>query len=157
MILEEFDQSRKNELTFYGESVRLYNETLPKPSKTFIDNITGERTDIPAKRGIDLRICSFNECVNFLADTRIKKSESSMAFVHRIMAVRFSTEYAQSRDKIDTRYKMEYELIQSKAKNEMEFLGEVGFQNMVRLDNSLTDNRSKPVINRSGIVKIVRK
>ena len=83
--------------------------------------------------------------VNWLADTRIKKSESLIAFVHRVMSVRFSDEYGKNKSKIDSRFKMEYELIQSNSKNDISWLGEVGFQNMVRLDGSLNLKKSNPV------------
>ena len=145
----------KISLTPESEAVRLYNDVLPKPAKFGIDS-QGKRYDFPAKRGIDLVTCTFMDAVNWLADTRIKKSESSIGFVHRFLSDKFPNEYAQNRDKIDSRYKLEYEMIQSNSKNDVTWLGEVGFQNMVRLDDSLTNPNVRLLKLRNGEINIVR-
>ena len=143
MNLPMFDQSKiykddnSNSLSGEGEAVRLSNELRSQPAKTII-NPFGTRVDIPAKQGFDCETADFITMVNWLADSRIKKSESLIAFVHRILAVRFPTEYSQHKNNIDSRYKLEYEMIQSHATNDIHWLGQVGFQNMVRLDKSLT-------------------
>ena len=160
-----FDQTkiRKDDgqinLDAEGEAVRLYNSLLPKPARNEANNPLRptELIFIPAVRGIDLKTASFNDCINYLADTRIKKSQSQITFVHRWMAVNFDTEYTQNRDKIDARFKLEYEMIQSKAKSDVAWLGEVGFSGQVRLDGSLTQNRNRTVKQRNGEIKIVRK
>ncbi len=151
------DQSRKMELSFYGDAVRLSNELRAKPSSTYLHPTTGQRVDIPARQGFDCETADFMTMVNWLADTRIKKSESLIAFIHRIMAVRFPTEYAQNKDKIQARYQLEYEMIQSNSKNDVSWFGEVGFSNKVRLDGSLTNPDSKVVRKRNDEIKIVRK
>jgi len=156
MNISLFDQTKERKITFEGEAVRLSNELRAKPSRTFID-IDGNRVDIPTKQGFDCETVDFMTMVNWLADTRIKKSESLIAFVHRIMSVRFSTEYAQYKDKINSRYKLEYEMIQSNSKNDASWFGEVGFSNMVRYDGILNDNRNKVVIKRNEEVVIRRK
>jgi len=146
----------KISLTPESEAVRLYNDVLPKPAKFGIDS-QGKRYDFPAKRGIDLVTCTFMDAVNWLADTRIKKSESSIGFVHRFLSDKFPNEYAQNRDKIDSRYKLEYEMIQSNSKNDIAWLGEVGFSELVRSDGSLSNSKNRIVKQRSGEIKIVRK
>lgn len=151
-----FDQTRKNELSYYGESVRLANELRAKPSRFYIDD-EGNRIDIPGKQGFDIEDADFMTIVNWLADTRNEKSESLIAFVHRCLSVRFPTEYAQYKDNIINRYKMEYEMIQSNSRNEIEWLGEVGFQNKIRLDNSLNINNVKIIKDRNENIRIVRK
>jgi len=157
-----FDQSKirkdngKLSLTPEAEAVRLSNELRSKPAKTFIDNM-GKRINISAKRGFDCETADFETMVNWLADTRIKKSESLIVFVHRVLSIRFSQKYAQLKDKIDGRYKIEQELIQSNSKNDIFWLGEVGFANLVRSDDSLTDSRNKVIISRSGEIRIKRK
>lgn len=138
-------------LTEEAEAVRLSNELRAKPSRTWIDDM-GIRHDEPSRQGFDCESCDFLTMVNWLADTRIKKSNSLIAFVHRVMAVRFPNEYAQQKDKIDARFKLEYEMIQSKAKNDVAWLGEVGFQNKVRLDGSLTDSRTRIIKTRDGSI-----
>ena len=131
-------------LTTEAEAVRLSNELRPQPSRTIIA-VRGERIDIPARQGFNCETCDFMTMVNWLADTRIEKSESLIAFVHRVMAVRFPDEYTQNKDKIQDRYQIEYEMIQSNAKNDISWLGEVGFQNMVRLDKSLNNVNTRIV------------
>lgn len=163
MNIPLFDQtklvtdSNKLAITEEAESIRLSNELRAKPMTSYIHATTGLRVDVPAKQGFDCETADFMTMVNWLADTRIKKSESLIAFVHRIMSVRFPTEYAQNRDKIQARYKLEFEMIQSNAKNDIEWFGEVGFQNQVRLDGSLNNTKSKIIKQRNGEIKVMRK
>ena len=156
MNISTLDQSREKELSFYGEAVRLSNELRAKPARTVI-NIDGDRVNIPAKQGFDIETCSFMDLVNYLADTRIKKSESIISFIHRVLSWRFPTKYTQHRDKINNRYKLEYEMIQSKSKKEIEFLGEVGFQNKVRLDDTLTKPNVRTEKLRNGKIRVVKR
>ena len=162
MNIPTFDQStiRKDNgeinLSPEAEAVRLSNDLRTKPSRFFI-NGDGIRVDVPAKQGFDVETADFMTMVNWLADTRIKKSESLIAFVHRIMSVRFPTEYAQNKDKIQARYKIEYEMIQGNAKNDISWFGEVGFSGLVRQDGSLTNNKNKIIKQRNGEIKVVRK
>lgn len=142
MNLPAFNQSVKDDTSFEGEAVRLANELRAKPSYTKIDYM-GIRQDIPAKRGFDVETATFQTMVDYLADTRIKKSDSSIAFIHRILSIRFPNEYTQNKSKIENRYKLEVELIESKSKNDVTWFGEVGFQNKVRLDGSLNRKPSK--------------
>ena len=93
--------------------------------------------------------------VNYLANGRVKKSESSRAFIHRVLAWRFPTEYAQKRDSIDNRYKLEYELIQANSKRDIEDLGKVGFQNNVRLDGSLNRDYARTEKQRNGKIRSI--
>jgi len=154
--LPPVDQTKEQDTTFEGESVRLSNELRAKPSHTELD-FFGNRIDIPAKRGFDVETADFTTMVNYLADTRIKKSESSIAFIHRILSVRFPNEYTQNKTNIENRYKLEVEMIESKSKNDVTWLGEVGFQNMVRLDDSLTNPNVRLLKLRNGQINIIRK
>ena len=156
MNLPPVDQTKEQDTTFEGESVRLSNELRAKPAHTELD-FFGNRIDIPAKRGFDVETADFTTMVNYLADTRIKKSESSIAFIHRILSVRFPNEYAQNKINIENRYKLEVEMIESKSKNDVTWLGEVGFQNMVRLDDTLTNPRNRVVKGNNDDYRIVRK
>jgi hypothetical protein len=157
-----FDQSKliksngSTSLTTEAEAIRLSNELRSQPMRSFID-MSGNRVDIPAKQGFDCETTDFMTMVNWLADTRIKKSESLIAFVHRVMAVRFPNQYAQNKSKIDSRYRLEMDMIESKAKNDISWLGEVGFSNMVRLDKSLTSENNKVIKQRNGEIKVMRK
>lgn len=138
MNIPFFEQTRKDEQTTYGEAVRLSNELRAKPARTQI-NPDGIRIDIPAKTGFDIETCDVIDIQNWLNDFTIKKSPSLLMFVHRVFAVRFPDEYARLRDVIDARFKREFEMVQSEAKNEIEWFGEAGYQNLVRLDGSLTN------------------
>ena len=150
-----FEQSKKDDKTFEGEAVRLYNDILPKPAQTFVDKF-GKRSDKAAKKGIDVTTCTFKQATNWLIDSKIKKSESTIMFVHRILSQRFPDEYAKQKNKIENRLKLEYELIQSSMKNDVVWLGEVGYQNKVRLDGSLDNKKSKISIDKKGKIKIVK-
>jgi hypothetical protein len=156
MIISNFEQSKKDKITFEGEAVRLSNELRAKPARTWIDDL-GFRIDIPAKKGFDIETCEFMDMVNWLADTRIKKSQSLSAFVHRVMSVRFPNEYTNNKKNIDNRYNLEMELIESKSKNDISWFGQVGFSNMVRLDGLLTNNNNKVIENKDKTIKITRK
>lgn len=136
MNLQMFDQSREDEQTTYGEAVRLSNELRSKPAHSYIGT-DGIRYDIPAKSGFDIETCDVAEIKALLNNSTIKKSHSLLTFVHRICCVRFPDEYARLRDVIEARFKLEHELIQSEAKNEIEWFGETGYHNLVRLDKSV--------------------
>ena len=139
-----FDQSKKNDITYEGEAVRLYNEILPKPASFFISG-AGKRIDVKAKKGIDLRTCTFIECVNYLEDTRIKKSESISSFCHRVLSKRFPKEYADNKSNIINRSKLEKEMIQANTPkdNDIEWLGSAGFSGTVHFsDNKNTKQHS---------------
>ena len=156
-----FDQSKirddegKISLTTEAEAVRLSNDLRSKPSRTYIGP-NGKRIDVPAKQGFDIETANFKTIVNWLADTRIKKSESLIAFVHRFLAIRFSNDYSKHKSKIDNRYKLEHEMIKSNAKDDIFWLGEVGFSNMIRLDGSLT-NKNNKVVKKNGKVSVLKK
>ena len=145
-----FDQSREQEITPYGEAVRLANEIRPK---TYIDD-KGNRID---RKGINIETSTINEIKGWLNDSTIKKSQSSIMFVHRFFAMKFPDEYARLRDVIDSRFQREFERVQSEARQEAEWLGEVGFQNMVRLDGSLTKNNIRVSKKRDGSFKFTFK
>jgi|LULR01.1.fsa_nt_gb uncharacterized protein YlaI len=151
------DDSGKQSLTYESEAVRLSNELRSKKARTYIHDQTGKRIDIPAKKGFDIETADFMTMVNWLANPRIKKSNSLIAFVHRCLAVRFPDEYAQNKKKIDSRYKIEKELILSHAKNDVAWIGEVGFSNMIRLDGSLNNSSIKTTKLKNGEIRIIKK
>jgi len=139
-----------------GGANRLYFGLLPQPAKFYI-NSEGARIDKPAKRGIDTKTCTLTEAINFLADTKIRKSQSQITFIHRYMSVRFPDDYARLKPNIDNRFKIEYEMIQANSKKDIFFIGEVDYSQMVRLDGSITNPNSRALKGRNNIIKIVRK
>jgi len=154
--ISSFNQAVNSDTSFEGEALRLANELRAKPAYTAIDH-DGIRVDYPAVKGFDCETVDFKTMVNYLADTRIKKSDSSIAFIHRIMSVRFPDEYTKNKSNIDNRYKLEMEMIESKSKNDVVWFGETGFQNMVRLDGTLTNNNVKVKELKNNKIEIVRK
>lgn len=142
--------------TPYAEAVRLSNELRPQQARTTI-NIFGVREDLPAKWGFHEETAPISDFYKWLNDPTIDKSTSLFWHVIRVMAMRFESEHANMKSKLNPRHLNEFELILSELRNEVEFLGEVGFSGMVRLDKSLTNPRSKAVKNRDGSIKIVRK
>jgi len=156
MKINYIDKNKLNEISFIGEYSRLVEEIKPRKSSFFINSL-GERRDMAERKGIDIEKCDFIEIVNWLADTRIKKSNTSICFAHRIMSVRFPDDYAKHRNKINRRFKLEYEMIQSNSKNDPAWIGEVGFSNFIRLDGSLTNPLTKTMKLKNDIIQVIKK
>ena len=156
MNISLFDQSRKDELTTYGEAVRLSNELRSKKAVTRIDRILG-RIDIPAKQGFDIETCNISDFKKWIHNKKEKKSQSILAFVYRIISVRFPDEFKTFKQQIDNSFKLELELIESQSKNEIEWFGLTGFQNNVRLDGSLTNHSLKMIEKNDGTIKFIKK
>jgi len=157
-LMPLFDQTKVFDITPYGEAVRLSNEFRAKPETTINRKIGNQFVDvvIPAKSGFDVETTDFNTLTTWL-QTKKKKSQSQISFIHRILSIRFPTEYAQYRDNIDKNFKAEFELIQSQSKNEVEWLGLCGFQNNVRLDKLLTNSKIRVTQNKNQTFTIKRK
>lgn len=153
MKLSAFGSNTHN-ITYKGEAQRLANELRARPAVSYIDRF-GIRHDVPAKIGFNVETSDFIPMVNWIANKNIKKSASLLAFVHRILSVRFPNEYANHKSKIDKTFLEEFDLIKSESKNDIAWFGEVGFQNKVRLDNSLNNPRSKIKRSRLGKLKVV--
>ena len=134
------------------EAKRLADELRSQPPKTTI-TMSGKRINIPAKEGFDCETCDFNTLCNWLRNTK-EKSQSLIAFVHRVLSIRFPNEYAQKKNYIDMRYRTEFELIGSNATNDITWLGETGFQNCVRLDSSLSNHTLKVIKRKNDNIKI---
>lgn len=162
MILPLFDQTRKNERSSYGESVRLSNELRAVPSyeKTVFDtDIQGggvKTITIPAKWGFNCETADYKDFNTWLNST-VKKSASLFWFVIRIMAWRFPQKHAEMRTNLAERRKLEFDLILSQMKREFEWVGTVGYSGMVRLDGSLTKPHNKIIKLKNDGYKIVRK
>lgn len=160
MNLPIFDQNRSGETNPYGESVRLSNELRFIPAGNVLrENSFGDLESVWSdgrQWGFDIETADYTKLINYFSDTRIKKRSASLiAFVNRIIAVRFPTEYSQDKDKIDKLISMrEFELIQSEAKNEVEWFGQVSYQNMIMLDGSLTNTKVKTTILRDGSIRM---
>ena len=141
--------------TFEGESIRLSNELRAKPARTIL-NVLGQRVEIPAKQGFDIETADYLIIKNWL-NGNAKKSQSLFWFVVRTLALRFPDKHTEIKRNLALKHKLEFELILSELRNEVEFLGKVGFSGMVRLDKSLTKSKNKVVIDKNENVSIKRK
>ncbi len=155
MTLGILDQTRKMEDSSYGESVRLSNDCRAKPAR-FVINIDGERKDYQAKWGFNPDTDDYSKFTQWLNDSTIKKSESLFWFVIRTMAVRFPEKHIEIRNGLAKRHRLEFDLILSQMKEEWEWIGTVSYQNMVRLDNSLSNPRNRVIKNKDSY-RIIRK
>lgn len=156
MNISLLDQAKEKLESSYGESVRLSNELRAKQTRFEID-VDGIRRDYPAKWGFDCETAPYSDFTRWLNDVTIKKSQSLFWFVIRIMAWRFPTKHIEIRTNLAERRRLEFDLILSQMKKEIEWIGTVGYQNMVRLDGTLTNPRSKVVKLANDEYKIVRK
>ena len=161
MNLPIFDQTRKDELTPYGESVRLSNELrlIPQGTKIIIDEITNQPKSVFDEGrlwGFDIETADYGKLLSYFTDNRIKKrSQSLISFVNRILSIRFVTEYNNDKIKIHKVIgKSEMTLIQSESKNDMDWAGMVSYQNNVRLDGSLTNHKVQSIKKRNGSIEI---
>ncbi len=133
MNLNLFNQSNKNESSSEGECIRLSNELRYEPEK-IIKNIQGVIIDtIPEKSGFDIETASFNVITNFLENNYTSKSLE--ALIHRILSVRFKSEYKDYI--VNEEFVKEKSLIESNSKNDIEWFGEVGYFGKTRLDKSI--------------------
>jgi len=150
--LNIFDQSKNNDLTAYGEAVRLSNELRYKPSGTRINSLGESYFDNGRLWGFDVETAEYGKLLSYFTDARIKKrSQSLIVFILRVISIRFPNEYQNDKLKINKIVgKSERELIQSETKDEVEWLGEVGFQNRVRLDKSLNIKNVKSIKTKHG-------
>lgn len=139
-----FDQNRESEQSSYGEAVRLSNELRARVASTTIDRF-GNRVDVPAKRGFDCETADYLSFTSWLNDGTIKKSESLFWFVIRIMVLRFPEKQTEIKRGLAEKHRLEFDLILSQMKNEIEWIGTVGYQNMVRLDGTITNPRVRIV------------
>lgn len=152
---DTYDEDGKRILGVLSEDYLIYEQLKTRPATFRIDSF-GNRIDVPEKRGIDTHTCEPMDFVNWFADTRIKKSETARMNVMRKMAVRFPTEFARYKTKIDQRYRLEMEMIESKATNDPRFFGEVSYGEMVRLDGSLSNPKNKVIKLKNENFKVVR-
>tara|TARA_R110000787_G_scaffold278602_1_gene388409 strand:+ start:732 stop:1226 length:495 start_codon:yes stop_codon:yes gene_type:complete len=112
------------------EAKRLANELRNKPARTFF-NAAGIKVSIKAYIGFNIEDCDLKEILNYLNNKSIIKSKSIIHFLYRVISVRFPNELVQQKKQVDERFKSEIELIESNSKNDIYWLGETGFQNMV--------------------------
>ena len=124
------------------ECKRLANELRSRPQRILKADNFHRLNDvvIPAYKGFDVETCEFKDMKKYITNTPVI-SQSLLMFIYRIMALRFPKDYQTIKKKspINT----ELNLIESDAKNDVAWFGEVGFQNCVRLDNSLTSKNIK--------------
>jgi len=138
----------------YGECVRLSNELRSKPERVGVTP-SGENFTIPATSGFDIETCNFITLKNWIMNKSIDKSEAIKAFVNRITCARFTDQYETIKQ--DDSFKKESSLIRNNVKNDTDWFGEVGYQNMTRLDGTLRSKNTITKKTKSGGYEVVYK
>lgn len=146
MNLPEIDPSKVNEESVFGEYYRLSNELRPTPERQVV--IDGKTITIPAKEGINIQTCTEKQLRTWIANVilnKIKSSKSSLAFLLRIYAKRFPTEFISFKRNIAPDWlKLELELIESEVSDDIEyFAGMVGYYGLIELNDNYK-NRLNP-------------
>jgi hypothetical protein len=136
------------------ECKRLANELRSRPQMSLKADGFHRLKDvvIPAYKGFDIETCEFKDIKKYITNTPII-SQSLLMFMYRIMALRFPKDYQTIKKK--SPINRELNLIESDAKNDIAWFGEVGFQNCVRLDNSLTKKNIKVLKRKNDRLEIV--
>ena len=154
--LSLFDQTRMFELSSYGESVRLSNELRYSPSGNKKNHDGFKFFDNGRLWGFDCETADYSNFTLWLSNTNIKKSQSLFWFVIRIMAWRFPERHSEIRVNLAENHRLEFDLILSQMKKEAEWVGTVSYQNMVRLDATLTDVNNRIVKLKNDTFRIER-
>lgn len=139
MNISFFDQTRKDEKTPYGESVRLSNELRPIHSFQYRGRY-GYNITVPTKWGFDCETAPYSDFKFWLYNRKIKKSSSLFWFVIRIMCWRFEDKHTEIRARLSKRRLLEFDLILSQMKKENEWMARVSYQNLVELDSNSSLN-----------------
>ncbi len=163
MNIPLFDQTRKSESNSYGEAVRLSNELRSIQASQYTTTIVNafgvgelKTFNIPAKWGFDCETADYTDFTTWL-NSNVKKSQSLFWFVIRIMSWRFPEKHTEIKMNLSVNRHLEFDLILSQMKKESEWVGTVGYSNMVRLDGSLTKNRNRTIKGNNDNYRIVRK
>lgn len=119
-----------------AEAVRLYIEIIGNPEKTIV-NAAGDIVTIPERKGVNVNTASFQDLVKFLNDNSIKKSESVRSVVRRMMFLRFPTEFISNIRNVSENVANEYREISLRAISSVEWIGECGYRQTVRLDGRI--------------------
>lgn len=116
-----------NELSLYGEALRLRAELLPKPQRTIFNPISKQDIIIPAENGIDVFSCTLFELSNALEDAKLNKYYVRTEFLLRIIAARFKDQFSPSSVNISKTETDIFDIVKTRAADDVEFLGECGF------------------------------
>lgn len=124
--IEFVDDTYKNELSLYGEALRLREELLPKPQR-IIKGPEDKDILIPAEGGIDVLTCTLQELSDALEDAKLNNYRVRTEFLLRILSVRFPDDFDPQKVNI-TKIEIDMlEKLKKRATNNIEFLGECGF------------------------------
>jgi len=137
------------------ECKRLANELRSKPERIIPANnyYRIKEVVIPAYKGFDVETCDFKDMKKYIRNTP-KISQSLLMLLLRIISLRFPKDYQTM--KKNSPIQTELNLIESESKNDIAWIGEVGFQNCVRLDQSLTNKNIKVLKKKNDTLKIGR-
>ena len=155
MILK-FDKSKADAklINFESEAVRLYQEILPKKAYSF-KHLDGTIYNYSSRRGFNIETASIKSFYDWLNDSSIKKSKASFWFVVRCLAMKFPDKHGDIKKKLAPHNRLEFELILSELRNEIQFLGEVGFSGLTEI--SKPNKHNILVFDKHKEIKIRRK
>lgn len=125
-----------------GELARLYLNILPIPERT-VKDFEGNNKTVPAQKGIDLESATAQEIINYLNDSTLKKSESIKSLCQRVLFIRFESKFNSETNKQQKEIKNEYNLIKLDNRKDINFLGEVGFNDTVHFNKKLNHNKKR--------------
>lgn len=112
------------------EAKRLANELRSKPAYSYLNN-HGQKISVPSYKGFDIENCELKTILTYLDNSSIKKSKSMLMFLYRLISIRFPNELTKRKAIVDQKFRDEIEAIESHSKNDVYWLGETGFQNLV--------------------------
>lgn len=154
------DETGNRQVDLLTEDLALTKELEYKPMGNYINSLGQKVFDSGRLWGFDVNTADYSKLLSYFTDARVtKRSQSLICHVLRKIAVRFPNEMTTDKEsiiRISGISREEFEKIQSEAKNDPAWFGEVGFQNMVRLDGSLHSNRAE-IIKKHDIIKVRHK
>ena len=139
-----------NKQTFEAEASRLAESLLPQPARTVID-IDGTRRDMPQKTGIQVGTDTWPVINAYLSSPDTHLTPSQFWFIIRCCVMRFGRSLIL-RENLTAERREEYDMLCDDVpdKVDLDWLGEVGYTNKVRLDGALDEPKVKLMKKRKG-------
>ena len=162
MNIENFDSIKFDDLgniitkNPVEEAKRLANELRSKPAYSYLNQIE-QKISVPSYKGFDIENCELKTILTYLDDNTIKKSKSMIMFLYRVLSLRFPNELSQHKLKVEQKLKLEIDNIESNSKNDIYWLGETGFQNMVSYTDTSIFSKNISIIKKKNDMLLFKK
>ncbi len=124
------------EISFYGEALRMREELLPLPERQEIEEPSGNLVTIPARDGIDVLTATESELITVLENSQTPNNGKDIdyiariSFILRVITLRFPTFNPQITN-LKSKWISQYAILKDKKIDDVEFLGEAGFSDMI--------------------------